>query len=89
MIGKGDKERRVSLDPDVAGLIQSYLLAERPETASRALFIVAKGRTGGSWERYLDGVSAQVRRPMTVYLERLQGTHARSSVQGAASELAH
>ena len=41
--GKGDKERRVPLDPDVAGLIQSYLLAERPETASRALFIVAKG----------------------------------------------
>ena len=30
--GKGDKERRVPLDPDVAGLIQSYLLAERPET---------------------------------------------------------
>jgi len=41
--GKGDKERRVPLDPDVAGLIQAYLLAERPETASRALFIVAKG----------------------------------------------
>ncbi|HXZ74848.1 MAG TPA: tyrosine-type recombinase/integrase [Streptosporangiaceae bacterium] len=41
--GKGDKERRVPLDPDVAGLIQSYLLAERPETASPMLFIVAKG----------------------------------------------
>src|SRR6266536_1554729 len=41
--GKGEKERRVPLDPDVAGLIQSYLLAERPETASRALFVVAKG----------------------------------------------
>ena len=41
--GKGDKERRVPLDPDVAGLIQSYLLAERPETASRTLFVVAKG----------------------------------------------
>lgn len=41
--GKGDKERRVPVDPDVAGLIQSYLLAERPETASRALFVVAKG----------------------------------------------
>jgi site-specific recombinase XerD len=41
--GKGDKERRVPLDPDVAGLIQSYLLAERPETACTALFIVAKG----------------------------------------------
>ena len=41
--GKGDKERRVPLDPDVAGLIQSYLLAERPETPSRALFVVARG----------------------------------------------
>ncbi len=41
--GKGDKERRVPLDPDVAGLIQSYLLAERPETASQTLFVVAKG----------------------------------------------
>jgi len=45
--GKGDKERRVPVDPDVAGVIQSYLLAERPETASRALFIVAKGPTRG------------------------------------------
>jgi site-specific recombinase XerD len=42
-----------------------------------------------SWERHLEGVSPQVRQPMTGYLERLQGTHARSSVQGAASELAH
>jgi len=42
-----------------------------------------------SWERHLDGVSPQVRRPMVAYLERLQGTHARSSVQGIASELAH
>ena len=41
--GKGDKERRVPIDPDVAGLIQSYLLAERPETSSPVLFIVAKG----------------------------------------------
>jgi site-specific recombinase XerD len=45
--GKGDKERRVPLDPDVAGLIQSYLLAERPETASTVLFIVAKGPNRG------------------------------------------
>jgi site-specific recombinase XerD len=42
-----------------------------------------------SWERHLDGVSDQVRKPMTAYLERLAGTLARSSVQGAASELAH
>lgn len=43
VMGKGAKERRVPLDPDVAGLIQSYLLAERPETSAQALFVVAKG----------------------------------------------
>ncbi len=43
VIGKGNKERRVPLDPDVASLIQTYLLVERPETASTALFVVAKG----------------------------------------------
>jgi site-specific recombinase XerD len=43
VIGKGDKERRVPLDPDVAGLVQAYMLAERPETRSTALFVVAKG----------------------------------------------
>ena len=43
VMGKGGKERRVPLDPDVAGLIQAYLLAGRPETPSRALFVVAKG----------------------------------------------
>ena len=43
VIGKGDKERRVPLDPDVAGLVQAYLLAERPDTDQRTLFVVAKG----------------------------------------------
>jgi integrase/recombinase XerD len=41
--GKGGKERRVPLDEDVAGLIQVYLLAERPETVCSRLFVVAKG----------------------------------------------
>ena len=41
--GKGGKERRVPLDVDVAGLIQTYLLAERPETGCSRLFVVAKG----------------------------------------------
>lgn len=45
--GKGRKERRVPLDLDVAGVIQTYLLAERPETDSSRLFIVAKGPTRG------------------------------------------
>jgi site-specific recombinase XerD len=45
--GKGGKERRVPLDVDVAGVIQTYLLAERPETTSPRLFIVAKGPTRG------------------------------------------
>lgn len=43
VVGKGDKERRVPIDPDVAGLVQAYLLAERPETMERTLFVVAKG----------------------------------------------
>lgn len=47
VIGKGDKERRVPVDPDVAGLIQTYLLAERPETEQTALFVVAKGPNRG------------------------------------------
>ncbi|MCC6438132.1 MAG: tyrosine-type recombinase/integrase [Acidimicrobiales bacterium] len=45
--GKGGKERRVPLDVDVAGVIGTYLLAERPETTSTKLFIVAKGPTRG------------------------------------------
>jgi site-specific recombinase XerD len=45
--GKGAKERRVPLDVDVAGVIQTYLLAERPETDSTALFVVAKGSNRG------------------------------------------
>jgi site-specific recombinase XerD len=43
VIGKGDKERRVPLDPDVAALVQAYLLAERPETDEHKLFVVGKG----------------------------------------------
>jgi site-specific recombinase XerD len=43
VVGKGAKERRVPLDPDVAGLIQAYLLAERPDSEATALFLVAKG----------------------------------------------
>lgn len=41
--GKGGRERRVPVDREVAGLIQTYLLAERPETAERTLFVVGKG----------------------------------------------
>lgn len=45
--GKGSKERRVPLDTDVAATIQTYLLVERPESTSRKLFLVAKGKTRG------------------------------------------
>lgn len=45
--GKGDKERSVPLDPDVTSTIQTYLLAERPETETRELFVVAKGAHRG------------------------------------------
>lgn len=47
VMGKGAKERRVPLDIDVAGVIQTYLLAERPDTASPRLFVVAKGPNRG------------------------------------------
>jgi site-specific recombinase XerD len=47
VLGKGDKERRVPLDAEVAGTIQTYLLVERPETETDALFVVAKGPTRG------------------------------------------
>jgi site-specific recombinase XerD len=47
VIGKGDKERRVPVDREVASLVQTYLLAERPETEDTALFVVAKGPTRG------------------------------------------
>jgi len=47
VMGKGSKQRRVPLDPDVASLIDVYLLAERPESASDRLFLVAKGPTRG------------------------------------------
>jgi site-specific recombinase XerD len=47
VMGKGAKERRVPLDVDVAGVIQTYLLVERPETSSPRLFVVAKGHTRG------------------------------------------
>ncbi len=45
--GKGGKERRVPLETDVAGVIQTYLLVERPDSDSRRLFIVAKCPTRG------------------------------------------
>jgi site-specific recombinase XerD len=42
-----------------------------------------------SWERHLEGIGTQILQPMVAYLERLEGTLARSSVQGTASDLAH
>lgn len=45
--GKGAKQRRVPLDPDVGAVIDVYLLAERPESDSDRLFLVAKGATRG------------------------------------------
>lgn len=47
VVGKGDKERRVPVDAEVAGLIQTYLLAERPDTDTAVLFVVAKGKSRG------------------------------------------
>ena len=45
--GKGGKERRVPLDDDLAAVINAYVMSERPETGSAALFVVAKGPTRG------------------------------------------
>jgi site-specific recombinase XerD len=47
VLGKGRKERKVPLDIDVAGVIQTYLLVERPESLSDCLFLVAKGPNRG------------------------------------------
>lgn len=41
--GKGGREHRVPVDAEVAGWVQTYLLAERPDTEVAALFVVAKG----------------------------------------------
>ncbi|MTB73263.1 tyrosine-type recombinase/integrase [Arsenicicoccus sp. MKL-02] len=45
--GKGAKDRRVPLDEDVAAMINAYLLTERPDTTTSALFVVAKGANRG------------------------------------------
>lgn len=45
--GKGGRERRAPLDTEVAGWVQTYLLAERPHTEATALFVVAKGTHRG------------------------------------------
>ena len=82
MTGKGDKERRVPLDPDVAGLIQSYLLAGRPETASRALFVVAKGPHRGQ-----PLTAAGLRRVFRYHREQLRG--GRRAPARAAALLRH
>jgi site-specific recombinase XerD len=47
VVGKGNRERRVPMDGDVASAIQVYLLAERPETSSTNVLIVAKGPNRG------------------------------------------
>ena len=47
LLVKGGKERSVPIDTDVAGAIQTYLLAERRETDADALFVVAKGAHRG------------------------------------------
>jgi len=75
VFGKGGKERSVSIDTDVAGAIETYLLAERPETDADALFVVAKGahrgrpltpaglRTVFRYHRERSGVAAAVNLP--------------------------
>src|ERR1035437_3320778 len=45
--GKGGKDRRVPLDGDLAAVLDTYLLTERPDADASALFVVAKGPTRG------------------------------------------
>jgi len=45
--GKGGRERRAPVDAEVAGWVQTYLLAERPDTEVPAMFVVAKGASRG------------------------------------------
>jgi site-specific recombinase XerC len=47
VIGKGQRERRVPLDANIASVIQVHLLAERPASASSRLFVVAKRPSRG------------------------------------------
>jgi site-specific recombinase XerD len=47
VVGKGGRERQAPVDADVAGWVQTYLLVERPVTATAVLFVVAKGRNRG------------------------------------------
>jgi site-specific recombinase XerD len=44
--------------------------------------------TRWSWGRHLEGVAPQVREPIVAYLERVEGTLARSTVQETAASLA-
>ena len=45
---QGQRERRVPLDADVASVIQTYLLAERPESAATGCSWWPRARTGAS-----------------------------------------
>lgn len=46
VMGKGGKERRVPMDEDVAGAVQTYLLAERPDTRRRCCSWWARSQPG-------------------------------------------
>jgi site-specific recombinase XerD len=45
--GKGDKQRLLPMAPEVARALANYLNRERPETRSRAVFVLLKGRGRG------------------------------------------
>ena len=46
--GKGGRERRVPVDAQVAGWVQTYLLAERPETDHDRAVRGGQGRATGA-----------------------------------------
>jgi hypothetical protein len=48
VIGNGDEERRVPLDVEVPGLVQTNLYGERPDSQGTKSFLVARGSQRGT-----------------------------------------
>lgn len=47
VLGKGNRERLLPLDPKTVEIIERYMLVERPSTDSSSLFVVLKGPNRG------------------------------------------
>jgi integrase/recombinase XerD len=83
VIGKGDKKRRVPLHAQVAGLVQTFLLGERPETDALEVFVVAKGPHRGQ-PLTPGGLRTIFRHHRTRSGVRMAGRHASRHTFGSA-----